>query len=89
MRPIFRALAIVGSCRTGKVALLVAGYSAQDTTGATTVVANFDDPAYEGKFTGMELEVTETSSSTPTIGPPTVMEAAEGEAEAEAEAEGE
>ncbi|MFC1800691.1 hypothetical protein ACFLYT_01410, partial [Nanoarchaeota archaeon] len=60
---------------SGKVALLVAGYSAQDTTAASQVVANYD--SYTEEFTGMELEVSDTSSSTPMVGVPTVMEAEE------------
>jgi hypothetical protein len=44
---------------TGKVALLVAGYSAADTRRAAIVVANYKD--YAAKFMGKELTVTGTS----------------------------
>ena len=51
----------------GKVAMLVAGYSADDTVRASKVVANFGD--YPG-FSGMEVEVSGTSMSDVTVGAP-------------------
>ncbi len=42
-----------------KNALLVAGYSAKDTQGASRVLANYKD--YKDKFTGTELEVVTTN----------------------------
>jgi len=55
---------------SGKIALLVAGYTAADTTRATTVVAEYEDWDLSGK----ELEVTGTSSSDINVGVPVVEE---------------
>jgi hypothetical protein len=52
----------------GKVALLVAGYTAMDTRRASRVVANFKDYS---NFAGTELEVTGTSLSDIKVGVPT------------------
>lgn len=58
---------------SGKVALLVAGYSAEDTRRAAKVVANYDE--YE--LSGMEVEVSGTSMTDISVGAPTVVEEAE------------
>jgi hypothetical protein len=55
----------------GKVAMVVAGYSAIDTRRASQVVANYKD--YATTFKGSEVEVT-TVTSTPTVAAPSVME---------------
>jgi len=52
----------------GKVALLVAGYSAMDTRRASRVVAKYD--SYKTNFVGTELEVTGTSLSDIKVGVP-------------------
>jgi hypothetical protein len=45
----------------GNVAMLVAGYNAEDTRRATRVVANYDSSAFADKFTGDEIVITGTS----------------------------
>ncbi|MBW2999784.1 hypothetical protein KY339_03855 [Candidatus Woesearchaeota archaeon] len=45
----------------GNVAMLVAGYYAEDTRRATRVVANYDSSAWGGSFTGDEIAITGTS----------------------------
>jgi hypothetical protein len=54
----------------GKVALLVAGYSAMDTRRASRVVARYDSYT---NFKGTELEVTGTSLSDIRVGAPTTQ----------------
>lgn len=56
----------------GKVALLVAGYSADDTIKATTVLANWDQYV----LSGTEMEVTGTSLTELTVAAPTPAEEA-------------
>lgn len=57
---------------SGKVAMLVAGYNADDTRRATTVIAQYAD--YESDLVGTEVEVTGTSLTDITVGTPSVME---------------
>ena len=45
----------------GNVAMLVAGYNAEDTRRATRVVANYDSSAFADSFTGDEIVITGTS----------------------------
>ena len=47
--------------KSGKVAMIVAGYSAKDTRTAASVVANYKD--YAGELTGQKVEVTTATSS--------------------------
>lgn len=60
------------------VALLVAGYSGEDTTAAAQVVARFEQ--YADVFSGEAVEVSETTATEPTVGP--MMEAVVEEAPA-------
>ncbi len=55
------------------VALLVAGYSADDTRRACTVMKNYKD--YADDLGGMEVEMTATSDADIVLGVPVVPEA--------------
>ena len=50
----------------GKVAMLIAGYTAEDTRNAATVVANAAD--YKGTLKGTEVEVTKTTAGAYEVG---------------------
>ncbi len=65
-----KAKIMVEEMSSGKVAMLVAGYSAMDTRMATRVVANYDDYALSGD----EVEVTGTSLSDISVSAPSTTE---------------
>jgi hypothetical protein len=67
----------------GNVALVVAGWTAEDSQRASRVVADFETYRTAGTLTGMEVEVTGTSLSDITVSAPTVEEVVEEEAEEE------
>jgi hypothetical protein len=77
------------------VAMIVAGWSAQDSQRAARVVADYETYQQAGTLTGTEVEVTGTSLTDITVGAPrvqtetTTTTGTEGEAEAAAEAEAE
>ncbi len=60
----------------GKVALLVAGHGAVDTRSAAQVVAQYGSDKFKAAFKGTKLEVSDTSSATPKLGPATEVAAA-------------
>ncbi|MBD3248899.1 hypothetical protein GF336_02530 [Candidatus Woesearchaeota archaeon] len=68
-----KAMIKVEEMSSGKVAMLVAGYSAMDTRRATRVVANYDDYALSGD----EVEVTGTSLSDISVSAPSAADDAE------------
>jgi len=53
----------------GKVALLVAGDQPADTRAAAQVVAQYSSDKFKAAFKGTKLEVSETTSATPKLGP--------------------
>jgi hypothetical protein len=67
----------------GNVALVVAGWTAEDSQRASRVVADFETYRTAGTLTGMEVEVTGTSLSDITVSAPTVEEVVEEAAEEE------
>ncbi len=62
----------------GKVALLVAGDQPADTRAAAQVLAQYNSDKFKAAFKGTKLEVSDTTSATPKLGPaaPTMIAAA-------------
>ncbi|MAG08140.1 hypothetical protein CMO89_01600 [Candidatus Woesearchaeota archaeon] len=71
----------------GNVALVVAGWTAEDSQRAARVIADYETYQTAATLTGVEVEVTGTSLTDITVGAPTVVEEEEEEEEEAAEEE--